>query len=57
MGNNLLDILMMLSYNGTDLQDEKAISDSCGEAIQLFKAHLKVFLNRSSTGIKKRKRR
>ena len=57
MGNTLLDILMMISSNGPDLQDEKVISDLCGESIQLFKAHLQRFPNRSSAGIQRRQRR
>ena len=57
MGNMLLDILMMISSNGPDLQDEKAISDLCGETIQLFKAHLQRFPNRSSADIQRCKRR
>ena len=44
MSNTLLDHLMMISSN----EDEKAISDLCGEVIQLFQAHLRRFPNRSS---------
>ena len=57
MGNTLIDILMIISSNGPDLQDETAISDLCGEAIQLFEAHLQRFPNRSFAGIQRHKRK
>lgn len=56
MGNTLLDVLMMISSNGPDLDDRDAVCKMIGRALLAFKDACKRFPSRSSANVPRTKR-